>query len=103
MSRLKVCMAVDATPGSPRLRGRPPGLGVSATPAAARPDSPAASKWVSFSDPLVSLPSQQEQLKIRLGTILLLPCGEVFACPWPVAPSQPPQSTEAPAETAYED
>jgi hypothetical protein len=48
VSRLKPCMAADATPGSPRHRGRPPSL---------HPGGPAATKWVSFSDPLVSLPS----------------------------------------------
>jgi hypothetical protein len=45
VSRLKACTAADATPGSPRRRGRPLGL---------RPGGLAATKRVSFSDPLVS-------------------------------------------------
>ncbi len=48
-------VAVDATPGSPRCRGRPLGL---------HQGGPATTNQVSFSDPL-----------------------EVFARPWPVAPS----------------
>jgi hypothetical protein len=48
VSRLKACTATDATPGSPRRRGRPPG---------SHPGGPAATKRVSFSDPLVSSPS----------------------------------------------
>jgi hypothetical protein len=58
---------------------------------AVRPGGPAASKRVSFSDPPVSSPSQQEKPRIRPGTVFLSPCGEVFACPWLAAPSQPPQ------------
>jgi hypothetical protein len=48
VSRLKACTAADATPGSPRCRGRLPG---------SRPGGLAATKWVSFSDLLVSSPS----------------------------------------------
>jgi hypothetical protein len=48
VSRLKACTAADTTPGSPRRCGRPPG---------SHPGDPAATKWVSFSDPLVSSPS----------------------------------------------
>jgi hypothetical protein len=48
VSRLKACTATDATPGSLRRRGRPPG---------SHPGGPAATKGVSFSDPLVSSPS----------------------------------------------
>jgi hypothetical protein len=48
ISRLKACTAADATPGSPRLRGRPPGSHRSGL---------ATTKRVLFSDPLVSLPS----------------------------------------------
>ncbi len=48
VSRLKACTAADATPGSPRCRGRPPG---------SRSGGLAATKRVSFSDPLVSSPS----------------------------------------------
>ncbi len=40
-----------------------------ATPDAAHPGSPAATKWVLFSDSLVSPQLQQEQLRIRPGTI----------------------------------
>jgi hypothetical protein len=43
-SRLKACRAADVMPGGPRRRGRPLGL---------RPGGPAATKRVSFSDPLV--------------------------------------------------
>jgi hypothetical protein len=48
VSHLKACTAADATPGSPRRRGRPPG---------SHPGGPAATKRVSFSDLLVSSPS----------------------------------------------
>ncbi len=48
VSRLKACTAADATPGSPRRHSRPPGL---------HRGGPAATKRVSFSDPLVSSPS----------------------------------------------
>ncbi len=47
-SRLKACTAADAAPGSLRRRGRPPG---------SRPGGLAATKRVSFSEPLVSSPS----------------------------------------------
>ncbi len=53
ISRLKACTAADATPGSPRCRGRLPG---------SRPSSLAAGKRVSFSDPLVSSPSPSSAL-----------------------------------------
>jgi hypothetical protein len=46
---------------------------------------------VSFSDLLVSSPSQQEQPRICLGTVFFLPRGEVFARPRLAATSQPPQ------------
>ncbi len=48
VSCVKACTTADATPGSPRRRGRPPG---------SHPGGPAATKRVSFSDPLVSSPS----------------------------------------------
>jgi hypothetical protein len=48
VSRLKACIAANATPGSPRRGGRLPG---------SCPGGLAATKQVSFSDPLVSLPS----------------------------------------------
>jgi hypothetical protein len=48
ISRLKACTAADATPGSLRRHGRLPG---------SHPGSHAATKWVLFSDPLVSSPS----------------------------------------------
>jgi hypothetical protein len=91
VSCLKAWTAVDATPGSTRCHGRPPGPGMMATPPATCPESPAASKRVSFSDLLVSSPLHQEQPRIRPGTVSLLPCGEVFACPTPAALQQPPQ------------
>ncbi len=91
MSHLKACTAVDAMPGSPRRHDRPPGPGTMTTSATARPEGSAASMWVLFSVPLVSSPLQQEQLRICPGTVFLLPRGEVFACPGPAAPSQPPQ------------
>jgi hypothetical protein len=51
VSRLKAC--TDATPGSPCRRGRPPG---------SRLGGIAATKRVSFSDPLVSSPSSSSAL-----------------------------------------
>jgi hypothetical protein len=81
LSRLKECRAVDGMLGSPRRRGRLLGTGAMAMPAAACPGDPAASKWVSFSDPLVSSPLQQKQQRICPRTIFLLPRREVFACP----------------------
>ncbi len=48
VSHLKACTATDATPGSPRRGSRPPG---------SHPGGPAATKQVSFLDPLVSSPS----------------------------------------------
>jgi hypothetical protein len=41
----------------------------------------AATKRVSFSDPLVTPPSQQEQPRIHLGTVFLLPREEGFCMP----------------------
>jgi hypothetical protein len=90
VSCLKACTAVDATPGSPKCHSRPPGPDATAMPAAACPGGPAASKRVLISDPQVS-PSQQEQPRIRPGTVFLLPRGEVCACPRPEAPLQTPQ------------
>jgi hypothetical protein len=52
VSHIKVCMAMDATPGSPQYRCRPPGPGAAAMPAATQSGGPATTKWVSFSDPL---------------------------------------------------
>ncbi len=82
VSRLKACTAADATPGSPRRRCRPPG---------SYPGSPAATKRVSFSDLLVSSPSLLVPPRDSPGTVFL-PGKEVFACPGPAAPSQPPQT-----------
>jgi hypothetical protein len=82
VSRLKACMAADATPGSPRRPGRPLG---------SRPGGLAATKWVSFSDPLVSSPSSSVPPQDRPGTVFL-PGEEVFACLGQAAPSQPPQT-----------
>jgi hypothetical protein len=69
-------------PGSPRRRGRPLGL---------HPGGPAATKWVLFSDPLVSSPSPPALRRDGHETIFL-PGEEVFACPGPAAPSQVPQT-----------
>jgi hypothetical protein len=71
VSRLKACMAVDATPGSLRHRDRPPG---------SHPGSPAATKWVSFSDLLVSLPFPPAPPRDGPRTVFL-PGEEVFARP----------------------
>jgi hypothetical protein len=71
VSRLKACTAADAMPGSPRC--------------------PAATKRVSFSDPLVSTPSSLAPPRDGPGTVFL-PGEEVFACPGPAAPSQVPQT-----------
>jgi hypothetical protein len=98
VSRLKVCTAMDATPGSPRRHSRPLGPGVTATLAAACPGGPAASKKVLFSEPLVSSPSQQKQARIHPGTVFQLPRGEVFACPGLAAPLQPPQRWYPPCQ-----
>jgi hypothetical protein len=74
ISRLKACTAVDATPGSPCCRGRLPG---------SRPGSLAATKRVSFSDPLVSSPSSPlAPPRDGPGTVFL-PGEEVFARPGP--------------------
>ncbi len=75
VSRVKACMAADATSGNPQRCSRLLGPRAAAMPAAAHPGDPAATKWVSFSDLLVSPPSKQEQLRIRPGTVFLLPLG----------------------------
>ncbi len=77
VSRLKACTAADATPGSPRRSSRLLGL---------HPGSPATTKRVSFSDPLVSSPSFPAPPRDSPGTVLL-PGEEVFACPGPAEPS----------------
>jgi hypothetical protein len=82
VSRLKACKAADATPGSPRRRGRPP---------SSHPGDSAATKRVSFSDPLVSSPSSPAPPQDGPGTVFL-PGEEVFAWPGPAAPSQLPQT-----------
>jgi hypothetical protein len=83
ISHLKACTAADATPGSPRRRGRPPG---------SRSGSLAATKRVLFSDPLVSSPSSSlVPPRDGPGTIFL-PSEEVFARSGPAAPSQVPQT-----------
>jgi hypothetical protein len=83
VSHLKACMAANATPGSPRHGGRPPG---------SRPGILAATKWVSFSDPLVSSPSSSPALAHSGPGTIFLPGEEVFARLGPAAPSQPPQT-----------
>jgi hypothetical protein len=82
VSRLKACMEGDATPGSPRRSGRPPSK---------RPGGPAATKQVSFADPLVSPPSSPAPPQDSFETVFL-PSKEVFARPGPAVPSQPPQT-----------
>jgi hypothetical protein len=82
VSRLKARTAADATPGSPRHRGRPLG---------SHPGGPAATKRVLFSDPLVSTPSFPAPPRDSPGTVFL-PGEEVFARPRPAAPSQVPQT-----------
>jgi hypothetical protein len=83
VSRLKACTTVDATPGSPRRRGRPPG---------SRPGGLAATKRVSFLDPLVSSPSSSPTPPRDSPGTAFLPGEEVFARPGQVAPSQVPQT-----------
>jgi hypothetical protein len=78
----QACTAADATHGSPRRHGRLPG---------SHPGGPAATKRVSFSDPLVSSPSFPLPPRDGPG-IVFLPGEEVFACPGPAAPSQVPQT-----------
>jgi hypothetical protein len=82
VSRLKACTTADATPSSPRRRGRPPGSHLG---------SSVATKRVSFSDPLVSPPSPPVPPRDGPGTVFL-PGEEVFARPGPAAPSQVPQT-----------
>jgi hypothetical protein len=77
VSCLKAC--TDATPGSPRRRHRPPGT---------RSGGLAATKRVSFSDPLVSSPSSSLALPQDGPGTVFLPGEEVFARPGPAAPSQ---------------
>jgi hypothetical protein len=92
VSHLKTCTAADAMPGSPRRRGKPP---------SSRPGGLAATKRVSFSDPLVSSPSSSPAMpRDSLGTVFL-PGEEVFAHPGP-APSQPPQTRYPSTDTAPE-
>jgi hypothetical protein len=83
----------------PDNRRQPPqGLHGSKTPSlAARsrllgpcPDGPAAAKRVSFSDPLVSIPSPSAPPQDGPGTNFQ-PSEEVFARPGPAAPSRTPQ------------
>ncbi len=83
VSRLKACTAADATPGSPRRCGRLPG---------SRPGGLAATKRVSFSDPLVSSPSSPSVPPRDGPETVFLPGEEVFARPGPAAPTQPPQT-----------
>ncbi len=83
VSRRKACTAADATPGSPRRRGRPPG---------SCPGGLAATKRVSFSDPLVSSPSSSSAPPRDGPGTVFLPGEGVFAHQGPAAPSQPPQT-----------
>ncbi len=82
VSHLKACMAADATPGSLCCRGRPPG---------SHPSGPAATKWVSFSDLLVSSPSPPAPPRDGPRTVFL-PSEEVFERTGPAVPSLVPQT-----------
>jgi hypothetical protein len=82
VSRLKACTSADATPGSLRRRGRPPGL---------HPGGPAATKRVSFSDLLVSSPPPLALPRDGPGTVFQ-PGEEVFASPGLTVPSLVPQT-----------
>ncbi len=82
VGHLKACTAVDAEPGSLRHHGRLPG---------SRPGGLAATKRVSFSDPLVSTPSSPALRQDSPGTVFF-PGEEVFAHPGPTAPLQPLQT-----------
>jgi hypothetical protein len=61
--------------------------------------NPAATKRVSFADPLVSSPSSLGMPQNGPGTAFL-PGEEVFARPGPAAPSQPPQMRYPPCQRA---
>jgi hypothetical protein len=103
VSRLKACTAMKATPGSPRRCGRPPGPGTTATPAAAHPGSPAATIRVSFSDLLVSPPSQQEQLRMRPGMFFSYHTRRFLHAPgYQLLRSSTKAVSAMPAETALE-
>ncbi len=85
---LKACTAVDATPGSPRHSGKPPG---------SHPGNPAATKQVSFSDQLVSSPSSLAPPQDHPGTVFL-PGKEVFAVPSQVPQTRHPSHHWAPTQ-----
>jgi hypothetical protein len=70
VSCLKACTATDTMPSSPSRRGRPPG---------SCPSGLAATKRVSFSDPLVSLPSPSSAPPRDGPGTVFLPGEEVFA------------------------
>jgi hypothetical protein len=91
VSSLEPFANAEVTPGSPRHRSQPPSAGMMAKPATACCSSPPAPRRVLFSDPLVSTPSCQEQLRGHPGTVFSQPCRGVFARPGPAAPSQTPQ------------
>jgi hypothetical protein len=59
-------------------RPMPPG------PTTQRHGDPPATKWVSFSYPLVSIPSQWPHKRSGKcsGSVFILPCGGVFGMPW---------------------
>ncbi len=82
-SREEVIAVADTTPGSPLRRGRPPG---------SCPGGLAATKRVSFSDPLVSSPSSSPAPPRDGPGTVFLPGEEVFARLGPAAPSQFPQT-----------
>ncbi len=88
---LKACTAADAKPGSPCRSGRPPGL---------LPGGLTATKRVSFSDPLVSLPSPSLVPPRGGPRTIFLPSEEVFAHPGLAVPLQTTSTDAVPALSA---
>jgi hypothetical protein len=82
VSRLKACTEVDATPGSLRCCGQPPGKCLG---------GPAATKRVLFSDLLVSSPSLSPAPPSNGPGTIFPVIDWFFARPGPAAPSQSPQ------------
>jgi hypothetical protein len=104
VARLKPCTDAAAQPGSPPRRGRPPKAAAPGQiPAGDQGDQPAPRR-VTFSDPLVSTPSQRPQASPRTspGTGFALPAREVFARPEAATPTAaaPPQTRYPPRQRA---
>jgi hypothetical protein len=83
VSRLKACTAADATPGSPRRRGRPPDSRQGGLAATKR--SHFQTRWS------LHLPLLRRRHATVPGTVFL-PSKEVFARLGMAAPSQPPKT-----------